>query len=237
MLLELAELAAHLGAHVAEDGARHHHREDPGVRHDGVASGEEQERPRQTHDVLEAVGYGAAPTQEARQREAKDEARDRAEPQAQQKTLETGGDRRVGPDHHLQRNGGDDGADRIDQNAFRLEHGVETGAHRGVAKERPDHRRARHDDQVPKMIDSSQVHPIKRWVATAAPTAVTTAPMVTRLRIGPPSRRSRAISRFKPALEEDDGDPELHDPEQALPERARVEPVEHIGADDHADRE
>ena len=149
LILEFAQVAQTAGAEVADGDAADGHRHDAAVRHQAVASEEDEDDPGKRQDVLVRLRHDRAEPQEPGQDESAEYPRSEAEPEARHHIAQSARDR-VGPrhEHDLEDENREDHADRIDQHALGLENrlGPRTQAH--LAEQRRDDRGSGDDHQA-----------------------------------------------------------------------------------------
>jgi hypothetical protein len=124
-----------------------------------------------------------------------------------------------------------DRADRVDQDAFRFEHGRDPRAQSQIANQR-SHDGGSGDDDQPAEDDRLHPRPVQAPVRCERATQQ-------RNQRAPgneaPDRRLLALQsrnlEVEPALEQDHRDRELDDRDQTHAERARIDPIQSVGAE------
>ena len=140
LLLELHQVAQHIGAIVADDQAGHGHGNDAALRHQGVGGLEQGQDDGQHEHLFRTLGYGAAHPEQGDEHQGRGPAGEGAEAEA--------GDHVPYPHHRagvgrtegrLQGDHGHHRAHRVDQHPFGLEHGGHRALDLQPFQQRLDH--------------------------------------------------------------------------------------------------
>ena len=147
LLLELEQRSLDVGAHVAPRPCRQIAARIPLSAQERVAALEDREHQREREDVLEPLGHGPAAPQQQRDHAPPTPPTAKPSPRRSPRPLAPASAPPSGSPTHLERDDGDERADRVDEDALGLEDGAEVACEPNAAHQRRDDRGTGDDDE------------------------------------------------------------------------------------------